>query len=220
MNKLSFKTTTLIAAIGMTLMVGYGVTVLFINSFTNINLDVHPVRMRALDRLCLWAWWASIAVFFWGVFRYEGFLPKRDKWSKTIGIAILCIVTLHFTSDIYTGSHEESFLWNCMNILCLIIVYGGYVAALWWCYAKSATFSNGVTNSRSAAIRYIALGLCLLGCMALLFHIISDVAWLNSFVWLSRYATPWDMIPYYNTLYIGIAACVLIGLYDPSKEAE
>ena len=106
------------------------------------------------------------------------------------------------------------------SILCLIIVYGGYVAALWWCYAKSATFSNGVTNRRPAAIRYIALGLCLLGCMALLFHIISDVAWLNSFVWLSRYATPWDMIPYYNTLYIGIAACVLIGLYDPSKEAE
>lgn len=218
MNK-SFKTTTLIAAIGMTLMVGYGLSVLFINSFTSIDLDVHPIRMSALDRMCQWVWWASIAVFFWGIFRYAGFLPQRDKGSKAIGIAVIIAMVLQFFLSIYNGPHDKVFWWDCIQYAILFLIYGGYVTALWWCYFKSADFSFEESNRMPAAIRHIALVLCLLGCMALLFHIISDVAWLNSFVWLSRYAAPWNMIPYYNALYISVAACILIGLYDSSNEA-
>lgn len=205
--KLSFKTTTLIAAIGMGIAVGYSLTTLFIGAFTGIDLYVHPIRMQALWRLHDAIWWASALLFFWGIFRYPDQLPELSKWSKRIAIAMVgVIVLLYFDGLFYTSSTDPLWL-KIFRYSLRFLENSSYVAALWWCYAKSADRPAGV-------IRYISLITALI-CGAVVLYIVANVLdwWFDSWptrIFLYRYTT---MFVFNNIIYVLAAACALIGIH-------
>lgn len=67
----SFKTTTLFAAISMTIAVGFYLVMHFIDSVSGIDLYVHPVRMNALWHVYYCFWWFSSE-------RFWIYAPMRD----------------------------------------------------------------------------------------------------------------------------------------------
>lgn len=205
--KPSFKTTTLIAAIGMSIAVGYSLIVQFINNFTGIDLDVHPIRMHGLWQVDDVIWWASALMFFWGMFRYPNQLPELTKWSKRIAIAVVCsIAILYFDGLFYSSSTDP--LWIKITRYALrFFAYSSYVVALWWCFAKSADRQTG-------AIRPISLVASLTCGVVVLYIIACSITWWFN-IWCSplsyyRYDT---MLVFNSIIYIVAMACAFIGIY-------
>lgn len=214
--KLSFKTTTLIAAIGMSIAVGYCLTVTFLSFVLGIDLYVHPVRMQGLWRVRDCIWWFSVLVFFLGLFRYPDQLPKHNKQSKAIAITTLVIIGMMLVDRLWVISSRDPQWLHIIRFVYRFITRGGYLAALWWCYGKS-------DNEKSPnAMRYIALAVAVLSAAALIVSIYADLAWWFEFPNVSFYASYYQMSPFYHILYACIAACVLIGLYDrkPNTQPE
>ena len=209
--KPSFKTTTLIAAIGMTITTGYIVVEQFLDVFLGIDLYVHPIRMHGFWRLHDCIWWASIAIFFWGLFRYPNQLPKRNKQSKTIGIVALVSIVLLFIIHIWIMSSDDPQWLRVLHSLLRCIAYVGGTVALWWCYANSSE------KSTSVAIRYVALSTIIISSIALIINICSDLVWWFGVSQLNMYASYYTMSPFINATYILAAICILIGLYMPSS---
>lgn len=203
----SFKTTTLIAAIGMSIAVGFSLATQFIGAFTDIDLYVHPIRMQALWRVQDVIWWASTLLFFWGMFRYPDQLPELNKWSKRIAIAMIGVIVFSFVDGLfYTSSTDPLWLKIFRYSLCFL-TKGSYVAALWWCYAKSA-------NRQAVVIRYISLIATLLCGAVVLYIIANTVAWWFEFwptrIFFYRYTS---MFVFHSIIYILTAACALIGIH-------
>lgn len=201
----SFKTNTLIAAIGMSIAVGYSLIVQFIGNFTDIYFYVHPIRMQALWRLQSAVWWASVLIFFWGMFRYPHQLPSGGKWSKRLAFAMIGIfVILCLDGLFYTSTSDP--LW--LKIICYslrLVANSGYVAALWWCFAKSDK------QPTHLAMRYISLSLFLLSCVALGLGIVSGIMW-----WFGMNEieiSVWSMYPLCALVYAGTAAGILASRY-------
>lgn len=166
----SFKTTTFIAAIGMTIAAGFVLTVTFLDFVLGIDLYVHPVRMQGLWCVHDVIWWSSVLVFFWGLFRYPDQLPKYDKQSKAIAISTLAIVGMMLVDKLWIISSEDPQWLHNIRFVFRFVTRGGYLAALWWCYGKSS-------NEKSPdAMRYIALAATLLSAIALIVSINSDFA--------------------------------------------
>lgn len=208
--KTSFKTTTLIAAIGMSIAVGYSLIVQFINNFTGIDLYVHPIRMHGLWQVDDVIWWASALMFFWGMFRYPNQLPELTKLSKRIAIAVVCsIAILYFDGLFYFSSTDP--LWIKITRYTLrFFVASSYVAALWWCYANSA-------HRKAIAVRSISLVASLICGVVVLYIIACTITWWFK-IWCSpicyyRYDT---MLVFKSIIYIAAIACAFIGIY-PDK---
>lgn len=205
--KPSFKTTTLIAAIGMSIALGFSFTVQFINNFTNIDLYVHPVRMHGLWRVDDLVWWVSALIFFWGMFRYPNQLPELNKWSKRITIAMVCGIVLLYFDGLFYSSYSDPLWLKITRYVLPFLAHSGYITALWWCYSKSA-------NRQSRAIRPISLVASLI-CGVVILHVIASALtwWFN--IWCSpisyyRYDT---MLVFNTIIYIAAIACALIGIY-------
>lgn len=205
--KLSFKTTTLIAAIGMSVVVGFSIAVRFMSGILDIDLNVHPIRMHGLWRLHDCIWWASGIIFFWGMFRYPDQLPKPGKWSRVVCYAVLASVAILFVSRSFLIVSFNVPQWlNYIDYALRLIAKCCCLAAMWWCYAKS---DNGKTQ---VVVRYIALAAAILCTMTLLFEVCAGIAWLNAYVYLHH--APYASMYYcYNLLYAGVAACILISLF-------
>ena len=214
--KPSFKTTTLIAAIGMTIAAGFVLTVTFLDFVLGIDLYVHPVRMQGLWSVHDVIWWSSVLVFFWGLFRYPDQLPKHDKLSKAIAISTLAIVGMMLVDRLWVISSEDPQWLHNIRFVFRFVTHGGYLAALWGCYGKSS-------NEKSPnAMRYSARAVAVLSAAALIVSINSDFAWWFEFPNVLIYASYYQMAPFYHLLFACIAACILIGLYDrkPNTQPE
>ena len=210
--KLSFKTTTIIAAISMTIAVGFYLVMHFIDSVLGIDLYVHPVRMNGLWRVYDCFWWFSVIVFFWGMFRFPDQLPKRTKWSKAIGITMLVIVVLMFYDRLYMGRWTDPQWLRSLILAVRSIIRCVYLAALWWCYAKSDN------ESTPNIMRYTALIVVMLGSIALLLTISNAIGWWFSSERFWIYASIRDMNILHVAIYACIAVCVSLGLYDKKQE--
>ena len=206
--KPSFKTTTIIAAISMTIAVGLYLVMHFMNTVLGIDLYVHPVRMNGLWRVYYCFWWFSVIVFFWGMFRFPDQLPKRDKWSKAIGITMLVIVVLMFYDRLYVGKWSDAQWVRCLIFAVRSIIRCVYLAALWWCYAKSDN------ESTPNIMRYTALIAVMLGLIALLLTISNAIGWWFSSERFWIYAPMRDINFLHTATYACIAVCVSLGLYD------
>jgi len=208
--KPSFKTTTLIAAIGMSIAVGYSLIVQFINNFTGIDLYVHPIRMHGLWQVDDVIWWASALMFFWGMFRYPDQLPELNKWSKRVAITVVgAVVYLYFDGLFYSSSTDP--LWLKITRYSLrFFVASSYVAALWWCYAKSA-------NRQAGAIRPISLVVSLICGVVAMYVIAYAITWWFN-IWCSpiSYYNYGTMLVFKSIIYIAALACAFIGIY-PDK---
>ncbi len=212
--KLSFKTTTLIAAIGLSIAVGYYLAEEFMYDILHIDLYVHPIRMHALWRLRDCVWWASGIIFFWGMFRYPDQLPKPGKWSKAVCYAVLVSLAILFVDRSFIDSYSDpQWLKNIIFVLRLV-THGCYLAAMWWCYAKS---ENGKTQ---VVVRYIAVAATILCSMTLFFEVFAAIAWLKGYVYM-RFAPVVSIEYCYNLLYAVVAACILIFLFieNPAVQA-
>lgn len=204
--KPSFKTTTLIAAIGMSIAVGYSLIVQFINNFTGIDLYVHPVRMQCFWRLYDCIWWASVTIFFWGLFRYPNQLPLRSKQSKTFGIIALISIALLFVIRLWIINYDDPQWVRYLHFIVRSLAHIGCPIVLWWLFAKSDT------RQTPNVMRYIAIITSVIGVIAFLYEVCTDIAWWYDFhLW--SYATFFTMTPYYNVLYVAAASCILIGMY-------
>lgn len=204
--KPSFKTTTLIAAIGMSIAVGFILAVQFINNFTGIDLYVHPIRMRALWRLDDAIWWSSAILFFWSMFRYPDQLPEFNKWSKKIAIAVIGIVVILYVDRLFYSSCSDPLWLKAIRYSLRFMTHGGYLAAMWWCYFKSSN------RQAPAAIQYVSLATLIVSCIALFFIISTTISWWFN---LSHSRFYWydNMTAFYGIIYIAAAACALIGIY-------
>lgn len=209
--KPSFKTTTLIAAIGMSIAVGYSLIVQFINIFTGIDLYVHPIRMQALWRVQDAVWWTSALLFFWGIFRYPDQLPELNKWSKRIAIVVVgAVVYLYFDGLFYSSSTDP--LWLKITRYSLrFFADSSYVAALWWCYAKSA-------NRQAGAIRPISLVVSLICGVVAMYVIACAITWWFN-IWCSpiSYYNYGTMLVFNSLIYIAAAACAFSGIYSKKE---
>ena len=208
--KPSFKTTTLIAAIGMTIAAGYVVVEQFIDVILGIDLYVHPVRMQGFWRLHDCIWWASIAIFFWGLFRYPNRLPQRTKQSKVFGIISLITIALLFVMRLWIISWDDPQWVHYIRFVVRCSANIGWPIVLWWLFAKSD--SRQTPN----AMRYIAIIMAIIGIIALLFDICTNIAWWYD-IHLWAYATFHTMTPFYNALYVAAASCVLICMYGKEQ---
>ena len=211
--KTSFKTTTLIAAIGMSIAVGYNLIVTFINLFTGIDLYVHPIRMQALWRLYDAVWWSSVLIFFWGMFRYSDQLPELNKLSTRIAIALVGIIALMYFDGLFYTSFSDPLWLKISRYTLRFVTKCSYVAAMWWCYAKSA-------DRQVETIRYISFAAVLL-CGATTLNIIgSTIAWWFGVGSRSALFFSYDtMFMLICVIYIAAVACALIGIY-PEKTTQ
>lgn len=205
--KLSFKTTTLIAAIGMSIAVGYSLIVQFINNFTGIDLYVHPVRMQAIWWVQDAVWWTSALLFFCGMFRYPDQLPELNKWSKRIAIAMVCGIVILYFDGLFCASSTDPLWLKITRYALRFFAYSSYVVALWWCFAKSADRQTG-------AIRPISLVASLTCGVVVLYIIACSITWWFN-IWCSpinyyRYDT---MLVFNSIIYIAAMACAFIGIY-------
>lgn len=208
--KPSFKTTTLIAAIGMTIAAGYVIVEQFIDVILGIDLYVHPIRMQGLWRLHDSIWWASIAIFFWGLFRYPHQLPQRTKQSKVFGIISLITIALLFVMRLWIISWDDPQWVHYIRFIVRCAANIGWPIVLWWLFVKSD--SRQTPN----AMRYIAIITFVISIIAVLFEVCSDTAWwYNLELWV--YASFYTMTPFYNALYVAAASCVLICMYGKEQ---
>ena len=212
--KPSFKTTALIAAIGMSIAVGYSIAVRFMYGILDIDLYAHPVRMRGLWRLHDCMWWASTLIFFWGMFRYPDQLPKPCKWAKVVCYAVLASVAVLFVSRSFLIVSYSDPLWlKGIKYALHLMAQCCYLGAMWWCYAKS---DNGKTQ---VVVRYITVAAVILCSMALLFEVCAGIAWLNGYVYM--FSAPYaSMYCCYNLLYAGVVACILISMFVDNPAAQ
>lgn len=205
--KTSFKTTTLIAAIGMSIAVSFILIEQFIDTFTGIDLYVHPIRMRAMWRLDDAIWWTSVIIFFWGMFRYTDQLPELNQWSKRIAIVIIGIVVFLYLDRLFYSSYSDPLWLKAIRYLLRFVTHGGYLAAMWWCYFKSSN------RQVPAAIKYISLVTVMVSCVALFYFTSSTIVWWFNLFPL-RYYLYNNMTVFYGIICIAAAACALICIYS------
>lgn len=205
--KPSFKTTTLIATIGMSIAVGFSLIVQFINSFTGIDLYVHPIRMQALWRIQDAVWWSSVLLFFLGMFRHPNQLPELSKWSKRIAIAVIGIVVFLYVDRLFYSSYSDPLWLKISRYSLRFVTHGGYLAAM-WCYFNSAN------RQTPTAIRYVSLAAVMACCMGLFYIVTSTIAWWFSLSHL-RYYWYDVMSVFHCIIYVATIACALVGIYTP-----
>lgn len=151
MNKLSFKTTTLIAAIGMSIAAIFFLAEYAMSNWFGLwDIIVSSMPERIIRNACRVINLLSMAIFFWGVYNYPSALPKRNKWSLAVG----CIATLALAFEFASGCMIPAFSYGTIpNIFYWheLIVPVILAVTLWLCHAYS---SNDKTSN---ATQYFAL---------------------------------------------------------------
>ena len=204
-KKPSFKTTSLIAAIGMTIAVGYYLITQFIWYFTGVDIYAHPVRMQGLWRIYDCLWWTGILVFFWGMFRYPDQLPTRGKQSKIIYGALLGALIFLAYDRIYIFSFTDVLVLKIIRYTLRAAAHGIYLSTMWWCYAKSAK------QPTHLAMRYTSLSIAIFAGVVLMLLVNSGLGW-----WFGKevpFSRGWETYSLYLILYALIAFGLLITKY-------
>lgn len=149
--KTSFKTTTLIAAIGMSIA-----TLFFWAEYAMSRwLGMAEITIVSMpERVARHAFFAiqllSAAIFFLGVYRYPNQLPKRNGWFITVLITTMFILSselIRILLGLSTHTFYHPIFFNWYKHVVSVLIAG----ALWFFYIKSEDSSIGTT------MRYISL---------------------------------------------------------------
>jgi hypothetical protein len=147
----SFKTTTLIAAIGMSIA-----TLFFWAEYAMSRwLGMAEITIVSMpERVARHAFFAiqllSAAIFFLGVYRYPNQLPKRNGWFITVLITTMFILSsesIRILLGLSTHTFYHPIFFNWYKHVVSVLIAG----ALWFYYIKSGGSPAGTT------MRYISL---------------------------------------------------------------
>lgn len=181
MNKLSFKTTTLIAAIGMSIVaLFFGAEFATIYWFGMADVIFLSMPERITRHVALLIQLLSAAIFFFGVYRYPNQLPIRNRWTITVLITtlfLLCGVSLYVLVGVCTPFFSHPIL-SCNFYKLIVSVF--VVGALWFCYTKAEDSSVGTP------IRYISLAVCSVFLLSFLCYVGLCIGWSTCLFWFRQ----------------------------------
>ena len=171
MNKLSFKTTTLTAAIGMSIA-----AIFFLAEFamgrtiSMAYLTIFSMPVRIARHVFFTIQLLSAAIFFFGVYRFPNQMPKRNCWSILVllmTLFMLCSELVCAIGELDLLSFERPVFYFWYKFMVSAVITG----ALWFCYAKSGNSTFGM------AVRYFALAASVIFMTYLLYYAGLCICW-------------------------------------------
>lgn len=153
MNK-SFKTLTLIAAIGMSAAaLFFGAEYAMSQWLGMCYITVGSLAFRIIRHLFIALQILSAILFFFGAYRFPNQLPKHNGWLITAAIIMLLMLCgelyrsyIHFPFPDYYGCY--------LSILSIVAA-----GAMWLCYAKSEESPAGKVTRYLSLLTSIAFAL-------------------------------------------------------------
>lgn len=196
MNKLSFKTTTLIAAIGMSIA-----AIFFLAEFAMgrtigmAYLTIFSMPVRIARHVFFAIQLLSAAIFFFGAYRFPNQMPKRNGWSILVllmTLFMLCSELVCVIGELDLLSFERPVFYFWYKFMVPVVVAG----ALWFCYAKSENSTSGMVVryfSLAASVIFMAnllfyAGLCICWYFNIITHI-DAVSKFNNFFFMLAFAS-------------------------------
>lgn len=212
--KPSFKTTTLIAAIGMSIA-----AIFFLAEFAMgrtigmayLTIFSMPVRIArhvffAIQLLCA-------AIFFFGAYRFPNQMPKRNGWSilvLLITLFMLCSELVCVIGELDLLSFERPVFYFWYKFMVPVVIAG----ALWFCYAKSENSTSGMV------VRYFSLAASVIFMTYLLYYAGLCICWYFNI------STHIDAMPRFNNFFFifalanAIAVLMTILIHKKNEEID
>lgn len=170
MNKF-FKTTTLIATIGMTVYLIFDV-VNSILAHSGLYLsDMCPILVPFSFMPYIWFAFLMVAVFFYGIYKNHSLIPQRSKHLEVMSVILFAAIIYRFLTIaqlMFNWTYWHNWLAWGLDYLSSGII----VAAMWMFYAKINT-----TQFSSHVKRTSALLTALVAALAFLAFIIGRFIW-------------------------------------------
>ena len=212
--KPSFKTTTLIAAIGMSIAAIFFLAEFAMGrtiSMAYLTIFSMPVRIArhvffAIQRL-------SAAIFFFGVYRFPNQMPKRNCWSILVllmTLFMLCSELVCVLGELNLLSFERPVYYFWYKFMVSAVITG----ALWFCYAKSGNSTSGMF------VRYFSLAAFVIFMMYLLYYAGLCICWYFNII------THIDAMPRFNNFFFifalanAIAVLMTILIHKKNEEID
>ena len=212
MNKLSFKTTTLIAAIGMSIA-----AIFFLAEFamgrtlSMAYLTIFSMPVRIARHVFFAIQLLSAAIFFFGVYRSPNQMPKRNCWSILVllmTLFMLCSELVCVIGELDLLSFKRPLFYFWYKFMVSAVIAG----ALWFCYAKSENSTSGMV------VRYFSLAAFVIFMMYLLYYASLCICWYFNIV------NHLDIIPEFNNFFymfaLSSAITVLITILIQKRNEE
>jgi hypothetical protein len=159
-KKISFKTTTLIAAIGMSIAALYFWAEYVMSRWLGMaEVTIVSMPERIARHVFFSIQLLSAAIFFLGVYRYPNQLPKRNRWYIAVLITtllLLCIESIRVLIGLNTQTFHHPIFFNWYKHVVSILI----TAVLWFYYAKSENTSVGIVMRSFSLIVSVAFLLC------------------------------------------------------------
>jgi len=193
MNKLSFKTTTLTAAIGMSIA-----AIFFLAEFAMgrtigmAYLTIFSMPVRIARHVFFAIQLLSAAIFFFGVYRFPNQMPKRNGWSILVllmTLFMLCSELVCVIGELDLLSFERPVFYFWYKFIVSTVIAG----ALWFCYAKSENSTSGMV------VRYFALAASVIFMTYLLYYASLCICWYFNII------THIDAMPEFNNFFFMLA---------------
>ena len=216
MNKLSFKTTTLIAAIGMSIA-----AIFFLAEFamgrtiSMAYLTIFSMSVRIARHVFFAIQLLSAAIFFYGVYRFPNQMPKRNNWSVVVllmTLFMLCSELVCAIGELDLLSFERPVFYFWYKFMVPVVIAG----ALWFCYAKSENSTSGMVE------RYFSLAASVIFMTYLLYYASLCICWYFNII------THIDAMPEFNNFFfmlafasaIAVLITILIHKRNEEKDTE
>ena len=195
--KPSFKTLTLIAAIGMSAAtLFFGAEYAMSHWLCMCYITVGSLTFRIIRHLFIALQILSSVLFFFSAFRFPHQLPKRNGWLIVVAIIMLLLLC----GELYRRHILFYTIYYDLSLLVLSIVAAG---AMWLCYAKSEQSSAG------KAMRYISLLTCIAFALYFILHAILCIGW---YYYNMVYENSYEMYELFEYCYQMAHACAAIWL--------
>ena len=174
--KPSFKTTTLIAAIGMSIA-----AIFFLAEFamgrtiSMAYLTIFSMPERIARHVFFAIQLLSAAIFFFGAYRFPNQMPKRNGWSILVllmTLFMLCSELVCVIGELDLLSFERPVFYFWYKFMVPVVIAG----ALWFCYAKSENSTSGMV------VRYFSLAASVIFMANSLFYAGLCICWYLKFV--------------------------------------
>ena len=164
--RLSFKTLTLIAAIGMSAAaLFFGAEYIMSHWLGMWYITLGSLAFRIVRHLFIALQILSVVLFFFGAYRFPNQLPKRNGWL----IATAIIMLLLLGGELYRSYIHFPFpdYYGCYLSVLSIVAAG----AMWLCYAKSEESPTGKVT------RYLSLLTSIAFLLYFILHTILCAGW-------------------------------------------
>jgi len=155
--KLSFKTTTLIATIGMTVYLFYDVVNSILAHLGLYLRDMCPMLFPFSFMPFMWFAFLMVAVFFYGIYKNHLLVPERSRQLEVMSVILFAAIIYRFLTIaqlMFNWTYWHNWLAWGLDYLssCIIVV------AMWMFYAKIDTtkFSSHVKRTSSLLTAVVA----------------------------------------------------------------